>query len=408
MSLTLGISLIALCVMLEAFFSGTELAMVSANRLRLQAQAEAGDRGSQRALDLLRREDVFLATCLIGTNLCTVTGSTITAWLLWEHGITSAAAVTLVFTPVTMIFGEALPKTVLQHHANTLVPWLAGPLRLASLLFTPLLWVATGWSRAISRIASGDGSGLVTREALIDLIEEERGDAMDPDERRLIRGVLSLSGIRVFQCMTPLVRVVAVNETASTAATAETAVRTRHSRLPVFRHRIDHIVGVIHQADLLFVDDDRAPVGRLMQPIVFVPERKSADSLFREMRESGNHFAVVVDEYGGCVGIVTLEDLLEEVVGDIEDEREVVRPAIVAEPDGSFLVPGNTDIEDVEEATGWTLPQGDYETLAGFILDELGRIPHIGEEVEHSDLRITVTEATDRCVLRLQIQQINP
>lgn len=403
MSILTGVALMLACVAAEAFFSGSEIAMVHANRIRLQTAAEQGHRGARLALDLLEDEAAMLGTCLIGTNLCTVSGATIAATMMLSQGIEAAWAPAAAFIPLTLIFGEALPKTVMQHHADRVTPWLAWPLTIARQVFTPLLWVVRAWNRVLTAVIGGPSPQDLSRQELLQLLDAPGGHAIDPEEKRLILGVLGMSGLTVEACMTPLVQVVAVDENATVGVAAGIAARTQHSRLPVYRRRIDHIVGVIHQVDLLFLPDDGAPLADQLRPVRFVPDVKRADALLYEMRESGEHFVVAVDEYGGCVGIVTLEDLLEQFVGEIEDERDRTRPGIVELPDGSWRVPGATELDDLATRTGLVLPEADVETIAGLVLSHLGRIPEAGEEIAFDEAIVHITEATDRAIRTVRV-----
>jgi len=405
-TLLTGVALMLCCVSLEAFFSGSEIAMVHANRIQLQAHANQGDQRAQRALDLLADESAMLGTCLIGTNLSTVTGATVAATMLFTLGFEQAWAPAALFIPLTLVLGEALPKTVMQHHADRLAPHLAGPLGIARTVFSPLLLVVRAWNRLLTSMFGGPETQGLSRQELLQLIDAPGEDQIDPEEKRLILGVLAMSDLTVEACMTPLVRVVAVDETATIGVAADIATRTQHSRLPVYRRRIDHIVGMVHQADLLFLSDDAAPLAEHLRPVRFVPDVKRADHLLAEMRENGEHFAVIVDEYGGCVGIVTLEDLLEEFVGEIEDERDRTRPGVVALPDGTWRVPGATEIDEFEARTGLALPDGDWETVAGVVLSVLGRIPEADDIVEVDGARIVVTEATDRAIRWVHVHPV--
>jgi CBS domain containing-hemolysin-like protein len=405
LALALGLGAIAFFLALEGFFSGSEIALVNADRVRLKAHAEDGDANAALALTLLEDEPRLLGTCLIGTNICVVSGSAIATGLLVSFGVTSSWAITLAFAPAVLIFGEALPKTIMQHHADTVAPRVARPLRVFASLFSPFLAVVDLWNRALTGVF-GDTrpDESITREELIDLLDEEASSPIDPEERRLIMGLLSLTESTVEACMTPLIRVVGVNEHATIGVAADMAVRTNHSRLPVYRQRIDHVVGLVHQADLLFMPDDAAAIDDVVRPVRFVPEGKRADDLFQEMRENREHFVVVVDEYGGCVGIVTLEDLLEVFVGEIADEREDVAPTLQRLEDGSWHVPGNTELDEVIEATGLDLPEGGYETLAGLVLTTLGHIPEAGEQIELPGAVIVVDDASDRAIRGLRLR----
>jgi len=394
--------LILVCMGIEGFFSGSEMALVQANRVRLQVAAEEGDEGSALALRLLENEESLFATCLIGTQLSVTTWSTLATATVFSLGL--EAWMVLLLAPVGLIFGEALPKTVMAHHADRLAPAIARPIDLARRVLRPAIFVVDLWGKAL-RAQLGKMDDDMTREELLDMLDQGSSGPIRQEDREFIQGVLSLKEITACDCMTPLVRVVAVVETATVAVAADTAVRTQHSRLPVYRGRIDHIVGVVHQNELLFVADDQAPITQHMSDVHFVPEHKAADEVFREMRSTGEHFAVVVDEYGGCIGVVTLEDLLEELVGDIEDERAAVKPTVTEREDGTWEMPGNATISTVSARLGVEIAEGPYETIAGLLLFRLGCIPDAGHEIREGEFVFMVEEATDRAVRRVRAER---
>jgi putative hemolysin len=402
MTPTTAAVMIVACMAVEAFFSGSEIALVSANRVRLQVAAEEGDQGAALALKLLENEEALFATCLIGTQIAVASWATIAASTAASLGVDAWAAIAL--TPLGLIIGEALPKAIFSHHADVVAPRVARGIDLTRRVLRPAIAVVDVWGKAL-RAALGKSEDEMTREELIDMLDQGDSGPIRPEDREFIEGVLNLKDITACDAMTPLVRVVAVSETATVAVAAETAVRTQHSRLPVYRGRIDHITGMIHQNELLFVGDDQSAITAHMSDVTFVPEHKPADELFREMRSTGDHFAVVVDEYGGCIGIVTLEDLLEELVGDIEDERAVVRASVVEVEPGVWDMPGNTDLSTVSEAVGVELPEGPYETIAGLLLVRFGRIPDAGHETTQGDVVFMVTEASDRAVRRVRAER---
>lgn len=399
-----AISLLALCVAIQAFFSGSEMAMVHANRNRLQVAADDGDVRAARALDLLSDESTLLATCLIGTNLCVVSGASLCAALLATWGIQDGWAVTAVFAPVALVFGEALPKTVMGWHADAVAPAVALPLQTFRSIVAPLLAVVRAWNRTLSKRLGRGGEGYLTRQEILDLLDAPQSTPFLPGERQLIRGVLSLSGASVSDCMTSLVHVVAVPRNTTVGHAARIALDEQHSRLPVYHRRIDHLVGIVHVADLLYLTDDSAPIATWVRPVRYVPGSKRAASLLTEMRAEGEHFAVVVDEYGGCVGIVTLEDMLEELVGDIEDERDTLEPDVIALSEGVWEVAGDVAVEIVRDRTGLDLPDGDYVTVAGWVLETLGRIPPVGEVVSAANGTMDITGADERRIQRLVVR----
>jgi len=392
---------VALFVLLEGFFSGSEIAMVSASRAKLKAKADDGHRGAAQALALKDREDLLLSTCLIGTNLSMVSGTTLASALILSQGGTEFH-VTLLVTPMVLILAETLPKTVFHHHADRLALVVARPLRLVQLVLFPVLRAVGLWTETLRKLVGSD-SRAATREELIDMLEDDESRAIDEDDRALIQAMLEMNDTTVEACMTPLVDVAALEKSMNVGTAVTTAVRTRHARIPVYDGRIDHLIGYIAHGDLLFVTDDFAPIGPLLKQAPFVPALKNADDLLAEMRESGRHFAIVVDEYGGSVGIVTIEDLLEELVGEIRDERESDDHAIRAISTTRWHLSGRVEVDHANDMLPIELPDGPFETIAGLILAKLGRIPVPGDEVALSSARLTVTAANERSVLAAEL-----
>lgn len=404
----IGVAGALLCLLGQAFFSGSEMAMVSADRLALRAHADAGKTGANLSLQLLAREDRLLGTCLIGTNLSLVAGTTLTATVLAWWGIELALASALVYTPLALILGETLSKTVFQHYADRLAPVLAYPLRTAQIVLAPGLLVVGLWSKALDTLLGRGARKPVSREEIVDLLGAEtssgEGGDIDADERRLITRLFVLSETPVDEVMTPLVDVTAVDVASTAEQAASAAVDSGHSRLPVYADRIDNIVGVVHVRALLFADDDQdVTVAELMEPAVFVPEQKRVDDLLTEMRHRRDPFVIVVDEYGGSVGLVTIEDLLEEVVGEIHDERDEAEPTVQRLSEREWRVPARTELDELIEETGYAFPEGDYETIAGFVLAAIGRIPRQGETLKIGPLTFLIEEANERAVIGMRI-----
>ncbi|MFT6143032.1 MAG: CBS domain containing-hemolysin-like protein [bacterium] len=385
----------AACLFIEGFFSGSEIAMFSANRLALQSQAGDGGRLAQVALDLIEREDRLISTCLIGTNLAVITGTTLAMLFVVSAGVNETWV--LAYIPLTVIFGEALPKTVFQFHATVMAPRLAPVLRIAQLVFTPLLAIAGLWSSLLRRLSSSEASTF-SRQDLVDLLEDEDA-AILPEEQAMIRRVFRLGEVDVSDAMTPLVDVDAVPETATVDDAITVALAGGHSRIVVYRDRIDNVAGVVDMFDLLYDPDVEGMVADRMGPVRFVPETQRADALLQDMRQSRDHFAVVVDEYGGSVGIVTIEDLLEEIIGEIQDERDEDEPRVRRLGDRQWRVPARTELDELEEAVSMDIPDGDYETVGGLVLAHMGRIPSKGESIDVEGMRYKAEEVSDRAIL---------
>lgn len=409
-SLTTAMLVGLICVLVEAFFSGSEIAMVSADRAHLRKRAEAGDRGAQLADGMLARPEQLLATTLMGTNLATVTFSvTVTLALVTSQTPNSAILAVLMVSPMTMIFGEIIPKTVFQQHADRLVPRIIYPLQAVSLILRPGVWLMSGFATAITRILGTETQrAFITRDELALLIEAEASDDSEitEEEREMIANVFELSEAEVRQVMLPLSEVIALPEDASlTEAVAQIADK-KHSRMPVFRERVDNVVGIVHVFDLLssVAAGTERPVSEVARPAHFVPGNKPAVDLLVELQGAGHHLAIVVDEYGGAIGTVTVEDLLEEIVGEIDDEHDLDPSPIRQVRPGVWRVSARTAVERVNDELDLDLPESDdYESIAGILLDHFKRIPERGESMIVGAVTLRVLSASERAVEVVQI-----
>lgn len=394
-----GLPLLALALLLQGFFSGSEMALVSANRALLKARADEGHRGSILALSMLAQEERVFGTCLLGTNLSLITGTGIVARILSFYGYEEEWLVALCYVPLGLFFGEAVPKTLFRHWADTLAPLLCYPIRGLQWVLTPLLWGLSQWSHVLGRLLrSGHADDGIRREDIVQLLDDKAGHRIDAEDRAFIKRLLAMNETSVEEAMTPLVEVNAIDEAMTIAQAIQVVLREGHSRMPVYRERVDNVQGVVYHKDLLFAPDDHASIATVMRPVRFVPETKAVDELLREMREQADPFAVVVDEYGGSVGIVTAEDLLELVVGEIRDEGDLQAPTIRKVADKEWKAPARAELDAVEKELGRALPAGDYETLAGLILSITGRIPKTGETVVVGTVRFVIEAASDRAV----------
>ena len=404
-------SLVAICaiLLLQGFFSGSEIAMVSANQLTLQTRADEGNSGARLALSMLDKEALLLGTCLIGTNLCLVSGTvlatalTTEALAAWQSdaalSTTHLGIVAASYIVAAPVLGEALPKTVYAHYATMLASVIAWPLRGVQLILTPLLWGVRAWSVLLTRVTGAPEERAIMRHEIIDLLEDQLATTdIDQDEHRMIQGVLSIADVMVEECMTPLIDLTGMSVAASLEDAASICLSSGHSRLPVYRERIDNIVGVLHARDLLFAGPN-SELEPLMRPVSFVPESKPIDELLQEMQRRREHFAVVVDEYGGATGIITIEDLVEEIIGEIRDERDRKEPGLRQITEKTWRVPGRVEVEVLEDTVGHEFTEGDYETVAGLILHEASRIPVVGEEFVIDGATFRIHEASDRAIL---------
>ena len=397
-----------LCLMATMFFSAAEMAFIAANRLRLRHMAEEGSKLAARYLEAFSRPERILSTAMMGVTISHIVASSITTVvLLPKFGGWAWLVATAVITPLMLVFGEIIPKAFAREWATSLILRLFRPLRWASALLVPFVFTANLIVSSVLRLFGGpraDTRHFVSREELKALLAMEPGEAeVTTQEAEMIDKIFDLGDTTVREIMVPLVEVAMLPETATTDDAIALVQRRGFSRIPIYRQRETNIVGVVGAMDILARGGEVARLTDLMRPPVYVPETKRIDDLLREMQRARNHMAVVVDEYGGSTGVVTLEDILEEIVGEIHDEHDRAPASVERLPDGSFLVAARTNLEELNEALDWTLPKRDYETVAGLVLSTLHRIPRRGEDFQVDGYTITVLEADERHVTAVKI-----
>ncbi|HEX3766619.1 MAG TPA: hemolysin family protein [Kofleriaceae bacterium] len=407
---TLGFVL-AVCLIALAFFVVEEVAMSACDRNRLRRLAETGDLRARRAERLLAAPQITLATTLVGATLATLLAVLVVAVELDADGASPLWAPVFVVPPL-LVFGHLVPKALTQAHADALVVALAAPLRLASFVLRPIVVVIGGYASLLTRVTGGDrADAFVTRDELAMLIESEPETdkpEITADERAMIAKVFELSEYKVGELMVPLSEVTALPEDAEIAEAALEVADKQHSRMPIYRSRVDDIVGIVHVFDLLQAASrgrsDGKTVASLAHPPIYVPQTMKASDLLVQLQTEQQHLAIVVDEYGGAVGICTIEDLLEIIVGDIEDEYDVEPSAIRPERPGVWRVEARTSVGRVNAELDVDLPESeDYETIAGLLIERLRHIPAQGELLTLPHAVIEVVAATDRAIESVRI-----
>jgi len=395
-------------LLLEGFFATSEIAMVSANRRRLRHRAEEGHRGAALALQLLARPEYLLATTLLGAYMAAAANTIIfTAFLLDLLGHRGEWSALIVLPPVLLILGEIIPKSIGRQQATLLAERLAPALWVASWIVYPVTLAFAILSRGVLLLTGTRTTvqlPFITREDLR-LVVSKSGPEVDlkGKERVFIHRILQFSLRTVKEVMVPLVRVTAIPDTLTLGQALEEFRNTRFSRLPVYHRRIDNLIGVLHSFDLLGEKNPERPSKIFMRPVNYVPELKKIDRLLAEMQRQGTHLAVVVDEYGGAVGIVTIEDLLEEIVGEITDEFDQEVAPFKKLGEGHYLISARTEVKALNEALHLDLPPGDYETLGGFLISQLGDLPRGGEQLQYRNLKFTVRQAEARAVREVEL-----
>jgi putative hemolysin len=402
-----------ICLLATMFFSSAEMAFIAANRLRLRHLAEEGHATAAEYLEAFRHPEGTLATAMMGVTIAHVVASSATTFgLLPVLGGWAPLVATVLLTPIMLVFGEIIPKAVAREWATPLVLKLYRLLTWSSALLAPFVafsqWVVT-WVLRVFGAGQPDSRHFVSREELKALLSLEPGEAdVTTQEAEMIDKIFDLGDTTVREVMVPLVEVVMVPEIAPPSEVIAIIRSRGFSRLPVYRERETNIVGVVAAMDLLHRGHQARRVDELMRQPFYVPETKRLDDLLRELQRGRMHLAIVVDEYGGSIGIVTLEDILEEIVGEIHDEHERPPASVERLPDGSYWVAARTRLDELNELLDWQLPKHDYETVAGLVLSTLGRIPRRGEQFQVPGYAITVLEADARRVTAVKIAPIRP
>ncbi|MDO8476983.1 MAG: hemolysin family protein [Candidatus Rokubacteria bacterium] len=399
---------IAAAVLVTAVLSAAEMAFIAANRVRIRHLAEGGNTTATRYLEAFHHPERMLSAAMMGVTVAHIAASSMTTWVLLPVvGGWSAALATAVLVPLMLVFGEIIPKAVASEWATALILRLYRVLELVAAILSPLTWGAralvAGALGALG-LRTSDTRQFVSREELKLLLQLEPEEAgVTSSEAEMIDKIFDLGDTAVREIMVPLVDVVALPETARPEDAVRLIQERGFSRIPVFTDRVINIVGAVAAMDLLSRGAEASDLKTLMRPATYVPETKRIDELLTEMQKARVQLAVVIDEYGGAVGIVTVEDIVEQVVGEIHDEHDRTGATVERLPDGSYRVAGRERVEDLNDALDWDLPTGDFETVAGLVLATMHRIPLVGEEFQVGRHTFTVLEADPRRILTVRI-----
>lgn len=419
------VAFILLTLVLSAFFSGSEIAFVTANRLRVEVFARRGGFVGKIVSRFLEDPATLLTTTLVGNNLALVIYSTLVALYLESplqafYGGTvgletgTAGALTLVTQTilaslVVLIFGEIIPKSILREIANRAVFALAIPLRITYFLLFPMILVARWSASGLIKIIKADSSSYTEfmRRDFELLIEEglRSGELeLDAEEGTLLSNVFAMSTIRLKESMVPRTDVIAMDEQTPLRELQQTFVSTGHSKIPIFRENIDNIVGIAFAYDFFNRPES---LEEIIRPATFVPETKLSKELLEEFLETKTSIAIVIDEYGGTAGLVTTEDLLEELFGDIKDEFDMDENMLRILSEVSVIASGRLEIDELAEKSTISLPDGDYETVAGYLLERLGTIPEVRDEFELDGYRFVILQAMANRIdtVRISVQE---
>ena len=409
MLLFVNIFVILVFIILQAFFSGSEMVILSSNRIKLQKNISKGSKGSSIALDMINNPKWFLATTSTGTNMCVIIASVVAAVFFNSVFKTYAGAVTIItVSPFLLMFGEIIPRTIARKKATELAPVIARPLWVASKIIYPVTFmvyvISNFFYRSVGKENLEDLSFVTEKE--LELVLDSTGKASDlkTKEKEFILRVFHLVKSDVADVMVPLVNVSAISQDASVKDAARMINRTGYSRLLVFQDRVDNLIGIVHAFDLIDINGKDLKIRKIVRNVPFVSELQRAEEVLISLQKNRDSIAVVVDEYGGCVGIITIEDILEEVVGEIMDEYDVKEGGIIRLDKNRFLINADIEIEFFNEKFKLNIPKYDYETIGGFLLKNMGRIPFQGESFNYNNLEFYIHRAGRKSIKKVVVK----
>jgi len=399
----LFVILFFLCLGCSAFFCSAETAFIGMQKLRLQHLIQSGHPAAKRVAKIVEQPEKFLATVLLGINFfetAVATLGTIIAVSLIRDTNWAVAIATIVITIVTLVFAELIPKSLAVRYGERIALRYVRPLEIISTILYPLVYILNHIGIRFTKLV---GEGEIPKPTISE--EEFRtainiGEAegvVEGNEAEMLHKVFEFTDRPVSKVMVPRTEITWVEQGTKLSDFLNLYTQGRYSRFPVYKDNTDNVVGMLHAKDVLMKltdesDSKDSVIDDLMRPPYFVPEGKRLGELLAEMRDGGHHVAIVVDEFGGIAGMVTLGQLTEEIVGDIHDELTGKEKDFIVTGDSTFQLDGGFRIEDANEELGLNLPSGDYETVAGFILSQLGRIPKKGEQFKYQNLKFVITE----------------
>jgi len=428
--------LLAVLIALNAFFSASEIAVISVPKLRLKQLIDSGNKTAPVLFRLADDSSRFLATIQIGVTLMGFLASA-TAAVRLSAGVTdlikripiasvenvaeglSVAIITILLSLIVLVFGELVPKSLGLAHSERIALFVARPIDFLARLAAPLVRFLVWITNLITKPFGGQprrGMPIVTQEEIKTLVDAgEEGGVIEEEEKEMIYSIFEFGETVAREVMVPRMDILAIDVETPLLEALDVVIKHNHSRVPVYQDTIDNIVGILYAKDLLKVLHERGRAGAnevhladIVRPAAFTPESKKVSELFEEMQKRRIHMAIVIDEYGGTAGIVTIEDILEEIVGEIQDEYDQGEELeIQASGENEWLINARANLGDINDALHVHFPVEDADTLGGFIYTQLGKIPLPGDEVSHENVRLKVVNVAGRRIGKVKVQVLN-
>lgn len=400
---------LVLLVVLSAFFSSAETAMLSVNKVRLMNLKDEGNKHAELVLKLLEQQSKLISALLVGNNVVNIGASSLATKMaidLW--GSKGVGFATGIMTLVVLVCGEVVPKNLAAANAAGWSMKVAPILAVLCFVLTPVVKLLTIISDFVARLnKNAEGDPLITEGELKLLVNAGQEEGfLDENETDMINSIFEFDETIVKEIMVPRIDMVAINVEENISTVIELIIDAGHSRIPAYEGSVDNIVGILYAKDILKnIDRDfnQWRVKELLRPAYYIPENKKVNDLLTELRQKKVHMAIILDEYGGTAGLVTIEDLIEEIIGDIQDEYDVEEDLITLNDDGSITADARALIDEVEEALDVTIEDAESETIGGLVFEHLGGVPHQGDEVIFAGLSVRVSQVTGRRISKVVI-----
>lgn len=404
--------IILLCLIMSAYFSATETAFSTFNRIRMKGMAEDGNKKASLALKVSEDYDTMISTVLIGNNIVNILASSMATLLftaLIANADIGATVSTIVMTVVVLIFGEISPKTMAKNAPEKFAMFSAPLMKLLLIIFKPFSFIFKKWQDLLAKLFKSDEEKGITEEELISIIEEAESEGdIDEEESTLIKSAIEFGDLRVEDIFTPRIDITAIPADTSKEDIAKMFAESGYSRVPVYESELDNVIGILYYKDF-YKDayESDTPISEILKPAIFVAKSQNVNDLMKELQEKQLHMAIVTDEFGSTAGLVTLEDILEQIVGDIWDEHDEVVEEIKCIGEKEYIVSGKANTEKLFSSLDID-DEVDSVTVNGWAMDALGKIPEVGDEFEALGLSVKVLEMDGRRIENLQVIDNRP
>jgi len=405
------IVILIICLVLSALFSASETALMSLSKIRVKQMIENREKGANRINKLLSDPSRLLSAILIGNNVVNIGASSLmTSLAIDAFGNTGVGVATGIMTLLILVFGEITPKSLAAKNSEKISVRLSGFIEFVTNLLTPISFVLNIITDFLVKLLGGEvdkKKPFITQEELKTIVNVSyKEGVLEGEEKDMIYNVFDFSDSQVNDVMVPRTEIVAIDVDLPYEEIIKIINKEQYSRIPVYKNTIDNIIGILYVKDLLFLDVNKESTFDLRKYIrqpYFTPEYKSIKELFKEMRTNRNHMVVIIDEYGGTEGIVTIEDVVEEIVGDIEDEYDKKIKEIEVIKEDEYLVNGNVRIDTINELIGTHIESKDFDTIAGFVIGIIDRLPEAGEEIEYENIRFIIENIDRNRIKKIRI-----